>query len=168
MAEGWRVAIVKDLAVAAREAGFPILREQTENTALWIMAEGIRREAVAALSHDVVLVDRAIFDALGYLEAALNVTVRPRSLERHAILEDIARAYVRDYDLLVITEMDAALPLGANRDDDAEFRAAAGQRIAVFANSLDQNLLTMNSNNRDEVERDVLTFIRRNLDAVAD
>jgi hypothetical protein len=54
---------------------------------------GIRREAVAALTSDVILVDRAIFDSLGYLEAALQVTGRPRDKERHPILENLARSY---------------------------------------------------------------------------
>ncbi|NKK87523.1 hypothetical protein ELH23_31365 (plasmid) [Rhizobium ruizarguesonis] len=166
-AEGLRVALVKDLAVAARDAGFPILREQTEDTALWIMAEGIRREAEAALANDVILVDRAIFDALGYLEAALDVTGRPRSNGRHSILQGLARAYARDYDLLVITELDVALPLGPARDDNAEFREAAGRRILAFAAGLDRDFITMNSKNRDDVEREILTFIRSRVGPLA-
>lgn len=158
--EDLRVTIVKDLAWAARDAGFPILSEQTEDTALWIMAEGMRREAVAALTSDVILVDRAIFDALGYLEAALQVTGRRRDEARHSILEEVARSYARDYDLLIITKLDQAVPLGPGRDPDEQFRQAAGGRISAFADGLGRTFITMTFENREAVEREVLTFIR--------
>ncbi|MDR3529923.1 MAG: AAA family ATPase [Rhodopila sp.] len=167
-ANGLRVTIVKDLARAARDAGFPILSQQTEDTALWIMAEGIRREAAAALTSDVILVDRAIFDAFGYLEAALQVTGRPRNEERHLILEELARSYARDYDLLVITKLDEALALGAGRDPDEVFRRAAGERILAFAADLDRSFITMTSENSGAVKREILTFIRDRLDTMAD
>lgn len=167
-AKGLRVAIVSDLARAARDAGFPILIQQTEDTALWIMAEGMRREAAAALTNDVILVDRAIFDALGYLEAALQVTDRPRDEERHPILRDVARSYARDYDLLVITTLDEALPLGPGRDPNEEFRHAAGQRILALANDLGRSFITMTSKNRDAVESEILSFIGDRVGTVAD
>lgn len=167
-AKGLRVAIVSDLARAARDAGFPILTEQTEDTALWIMAEGIRREAVATLTNDVILVDRAIFDALGYLEAALQVTGRPRNEERHKILQDVARSYACDYDLLVITRLDGALPLGPGRDTNEAFRYAAGQKILAFADVLGRTFLTMTSENRVEVESEILRFVGDRFGIVAD
>lgn len=163
-AEGLRVAIVKDLARAAQDAGFPILTKQTPDTALWIMAEGMRRETVAGLTSDIVLVDRPIFDALGYLEAALDVTGRARDAVRHTILEDIARSYSRGYHLLVITKLDMALPLGPGRDGDAVFREVAGQRILAFAESLGRGFTTMTSANREHVEHEILTFIHDHLD----
>jgi len=161
--EGLRVTIVKDLARAARDAGFPILSEQTEDTALWIMAEGMRREAAAALTSDVILVDRAIFDALGYLEAALQVTGRGRNDARHSILEEVARSYARDYDLLIITKLNQALPLGAGRDPDEQFRQAAGERISAFVDDLGRTFITMTSENREAVECEILTFIHERL-----
>ena len=40
------------------------------------MAECMRQEAEASLTCDVILVDRPVLDALGYLQAALEVTCR--------------------------------------------------------------------------------------------
>lgn len=157
--EGLRVTVVKNLARAARDAGFAILTQQTEDTALWIMSEGIRRESSATLISDVILVDRAIFDALGYLEAALQVTGRSRDERRHPILEGISRSYARDYDLLVITKLDEAIPLGQGRDTDEQFRRVAGERILEFADDLGCSFITMTSENRDTVERQIMTFI---------
>ena len=139
--EGLRVTVVKNLARAARDAGFAILTQQTEDTALWIMSEGIRRESSATLISDVILVDRAIFDALGYLEAALQVTGRSRDERRHPILEGISRSYARDYDLLVITKLDEAIPLGQ------------GRLPMILA------VVFLTSENRDTVERQIMTFI---------
>src|SRR5437899_994966 len=70
--EGYRVTRVSDLAVEARDHGFPILREHTSASTLWIMTRGITLELEAELNADVVLVDRPVADALGYLSAALK------------------------------------------------------------------------------------------------
>src|SRR5688572_12177198 len=69
---GFSTARVSDLASAARDAGFPILREHTFSSTLWIISRGICEELAAALKCDVILVDRPAPDALGYLYAALE------------------------------------------------------------------------------------------------
>ncbi|HEV7402652.1 MAG TPA: AAA family ATPase [Chthoniobacteraceae bacterium] len=71
-AEGYRVARVSDLATEARDHGFPILREHTFASTLWIMTRGITLELEAELNADVVLVDRPVADAMGYFSAALK------------------------------------------------------------------------------------------------
>ena len=68
---GLRVGRVADLATSARDLGFPILRDHTFESTLWIMTRGIAAELEAALRVDVVLVDRPALDALGYFWAAL-------------------------------------------------------------------------------------------------
>lgn len=165
--EGWRVGLVNDLAISARGAGLPILHQQTDDTALWIMAEGIRREIEVAQSADIILVDRPLFDALGYLEAALEITGRERDPVRHAILETLVTGYAPDYDLLIVTELDANVPLGEGRDTDEVFRAAAGRRITAVAERLPVSQLKMNSENATTVQAQVVAFIRERLKSVS-
>jgi len=69
---GYDVGRVADLAVKAKELGFPILREHTFASTLWIMTRGINLELEAELKSDIILVDRPVVDALGYLLAALR------------------------------------------------------------------------------------------------
>jgi hypothetical protein len=120
---------IEGVAERARKLGFPILRDHTFESTLWIMAEVLRQEAEASLTRDVVLVDRPIVDALGYLEAALDVSGRsvcPRRIEQ---LKIIARATTGDYDLLITTCLDEEQPLGAARDPDSAFRLSVAGRI---------------------------------------
>jgi hypothetical protein len=50
--------------------------------------------------------------------------------------------------------------LGPGRDPDEQFRQAAGGRISAFADGLGRTFITMTFENREAVEREVLTFIR--------
>lgn len=74
--QGLRVGKVKDNASECAKAGFPILRDHTFSSTLWIMTTVIREEQHESLSADLVIVDRPVSDAIGYLEAALAVTGR--------------------------------------------------------------------------------------------
>ncbi len=67
---GYQVASVAVPVAAARDHGFPILREQTAATTLWIITTAIAAELAAARRADVVLVDRPVTDALAYHLAA--------------------------------------------------------------------------------------------------
>ncbi len=164
--QGLRVGVIKDLARAARNEGFPILKEQTEDTALWIMAEGIRREVAATLCSDVILVDRAIFDALGYLEAALEITHRERDDARHAMLEGMCRSYCQDYDLIIVTVLDQSMPLGEGRDPDENFRALAGDKIRAIADKLGRPFIIMTSKDRESVQDEVVSLVRSRLGGI--
>jgi predicted ATPase len=159
-AEGLRVTWVKGLAEAARAEGLPILKEQNEDTARWIIEEGIRREAVAIAESDIVLVDRAVIDALGYLEAALHVTGRSRVAEQFSALEERALAHCKSYDILVVTKLDEAIPIGEGRDSDTQFRVAADKHVSAFAAKLDRSCLIMSSGNRDVIHQQVLALAR--------
>lgn len=132
-AEGFKVAVICDLARAARSAGLPILDAQTVDTAFWIVAEGIRREIEACLDHDIVLADRAVFDAVGYLEAAYAHSGRQADPVRIARVRDLAVGYSQDYETIVVTVLDPEIPLGPGRDSDLEFRRLAGERIQALA-----------------------------------
>lgn len=156
---GLTVGLVDDLARRARDLGFPILREHTFESTLWIMAECMRQEAEQSLCCDVILVDRPVLDALGYLKAALAVSGRKIEPVRLQALERIADAHARDYDVLVVTKLDPLVPLGPGRDDDPVFREAASSSVAKLIDSARPDALRMTSSNSAEVIETILAKI---------
>lgn len=162
---GLRIRRINDLARRARDLGFPILTEHTFESTLWIMAECMRQEAEASLTCDVILVDRPVLDALGYLHAALEVTgrsVRPRRLEE---LYAIARAHTADYELLVATCLDHSVPLGEGRDQDLMFRDAAAKHIDALILDFAPGALRMTSTNASEIVIVAIEFVLSRLAA---
>ena len=126
---------VNDLARRARELGFPILTAHGFESTLWIMAEGMRLEMEAALASDVVLVDRPVLDALGYLRAALEVTRRTIPDQRMEELNAIVRSHSSYYDFTVVTVLDEHVPLGPDRDPDTAFRVAAARQVTEIVDA---------------------------------
>lgn len=149
----------QSIAVDARALGFPILSGHTVDSTLWIMAECMRREAVATLKADVILVDRPVSDALGYLEAALEVSGRSAQPSRMEAVRGIARAYMSEYDLIIETILDSSVPLGPGRDLDGPLRVAAARHIGEFAREYGDRRLTLDSSNQTKVLEDVLRRI---------
>ncbi|KMS59871.1 hypothetical protein V474_11895 [Novosphingobium barchaimii LL02] len=126
---GLAVAYVHDSAVNAQDRGFPILAHHTFESTAWLMARAIELETEATLSADVVLVDRPVADALGYLQAALLHTSRSIPPARIQALERICEAWAPEYDLAFVTVLDPSVELGEGRDGDALFRARAAEAV---------------------------------------
>jgi len=135
LAEGVRVGRVADTATKAHEIGFPILRGHVYESTLWIMAEGLRQEMEAALRSDVVLVDRPLIDAVGYLQAALEATGRQIEDARMQELLQMAVGHQSRYHWFAATVLDESIPLGEGRDPDPDFRRLAGSAIAALTNA---------------------------------
>ncbi|MCJ9690506.1 ATP-binding protein [Rhizobium sp. PRIMUS64] len=150
-----RTGQVGDLAKAARDRGFPILTEHNFESTLWIMAEGMRQEAEAALISDVILVDRPVFDALGYLYAALEISGRSLPDRKLKELRLIAGAHAADYDLLILTELDPAIRLGEGRDGNQDFRVAAAEHIRRIAEGETLAPVILTSRNTDTVLQEI-------------
>lgn len=127
---GLVVAYVHDSAVNAQDKGFPILAEHTFESTAWLMARAIELETEATISADVILVDRPVADALGYLRAALRHTNRSISPGRMEALERICAAWSPEYDLAFLTVLDPSVQLGEGRDEDARFRMRAAEEVA--------------------------------------
>jgi predicted ATPase len=163
-AEGVAIGRVGDLATAARDRGFPILTDHNFESTLWIMAEGMRQEAEAALSSEAILVDRPVFDALGYLHAALEISGRSLPDRQLDELRSIAVAHAGDYDVLVMTQLDPAINLGEGRDKNHEFRVAAGEKIRAIAEEAALQPVILTSSNGDDVLDQVLERVRRHLE----
>lgn len=128
---GLRVNRVADIGSQAAEAGFPILRDHTFESTLWIMSQGAANELKAVLDCDVLLVDRPIPDALGYLNAALRWRGVSLPAWQTSLLLDFGRGFAQTYDLLFKTVLDETIPLGMakERDDDLAFRAMVAEEM---------------------------------------
>ena len=129
-AEGITVGRVADKASDCRDAGFPILRDHTFESTLWIMSSVIRSELEASLAAAVVLVDRPVSDALAYLEAALLSTGRVIAEHERNYLYSLARLHSLRYPLFYRTVLDPTVPLGEGRDPDLGFRALVDNKLA--------------------------------------
>lgn len=122
---GITVAVISDTATKCQDAGFPILRDHTFESTLWIITSVIKAELEAGLKAQLVIVDRPVPDALGYLEAALIATSRSITSEHRSYLYDVAAHHTKRYALLLKTRLDGSIPLGPGRDRDMEFRRSA-------------------------------------------
>lgn len=133
---GIKVETIADTATNCRDAGFGILRDHSFESTLWIMCSVIRAELQAALKADLVLVDRPVPDALGYLEAALESTGRSIEPSQREYLYKLVEMHMPRYTLLFKTELDASIPLGEGRDPDMEFRSTADRCISQVLESM--------------------------------
>lgn len=126
-----QVATVADLGEQAQRMGLPILFNHTFTSTLWIITRGISNELEAWLHADVVLVDRAVPDALGYYRAALAYRREEPDTVAVAYLESLVEAHSRHYDLVLRTVLDPSMPLGDNkvRDSDGDFRVLADHYV---------------------------------------
>ncbi|MEQ1808650.1 MAG: AAA family ATPase [Terricaulis sp.] len=155
-AAGLTSARVDDLARTARDLGFPILRDHTFASTLWIMSDGLRRELEVLLRAPIVLIDRPPLDALGYLNAALETRKDSIAVSERAVLENLVTAYTPVYDVLIMTELDPTIPLGPDRDDDEVFRRLAGDHIRQLVTNSEIPHLVLRSSNREETIETVL------------
>lgn len=163
--EGYKVGRVADLAATARDLGFPILRDHTHDSTLWIVSQGIAKELEAALNNDLVIIDRGVPDALGYWLAALearNERVDERELER---ITAIIRAHTSMYHLLFNTILDSQEPLGENqeRDKDEKFRKSAAEHIAATLEVIGANPIPLENGGLESAVDLVLSFARHNI-----
>jgi hypothetical protein len=165
--QGVSVARINDLATRARALGFPILSEHTFQSTLWIMAECMRQEAEAALRAQVILVDRPVPDALGYLLAALEASGRTIEEQRLAGLRQIAAAHVKDYDHLVLTAPDPSIALGEDRDTDAGFRAAADRHVTAVMNEVAPRAAVMTADNAPRIIGDAIALALNRVSATS-
>ena len=154
-----KVHRIGDFAVRAKELGFPILRSHNFESTLWIISECMRLEAEASLANDVVLVDRPVLDALGYLHAALRLSGRKIGDRRSAELATIVKAHTPDYDLLVRTSLDGTIRIGEGRDQDAEFRQAAATSIEALVSEIAPEAEVLTSSNQDEIVQRVVALV---------
>ncbi|MDE1671752.1 AAA family ATPase [Nocardia gipuzkoensis] len=159
------VAVVSDLGAQAEQVGLPILYNHTWASTLWIVTRGISNEIQSWTSADVVLIDRAVPDALGYYEAALEHRNHRADPHRIHQLEHLIANHSHNYDLVLRTVLDNRLPLGLTkpRETDMEFRALADRHVEKVLTRLniEHDLLPAHGHDRAVVK--TLTFINERL-----
>lgn len=158
-AEGIAVAKINDLAARARDLGFPILSEHTFESTLWIMAECIRQEMEASLKAQVILVDRPVPDALGYLLAALETSGRSMEPRRLEFLRSTAATYAKDYNLLILTALDPSVALGEGRDTDEGFRSAAARHVTNVVREVAPDAVVLTVDNASQVADEAIAIV---------
>ncbi|MGV9823486.1 AAA family ATPase [Nocardia xishanensis] len=158
------IAVVGDLGAQALHLGFPILSRHTWASTLWIITRGISNELAAWQRADVVLIDRAIPDALGYYDAALEYRGRQPD-SNYEYLEQIVAAHSRHYDLILRTILDTRVPLGGNkpRDTDLEFRACADAHVDKVLRRLAIPHDTLAFHGHDRAIVEAIAFIKGRL-----
>jgi len=142
---GIRTVTIGDKATDCRNHGFPILRDHTFESTLWIMVTVIKQELEQERNADLVIVDRPVSDAIGYLETALVSTGRSVSSEAREYLYSLAKHHSSRYTLLLKTNLDESIPLGRGRDLDRAFRREVDQQISQVLVQLDLPSLDPNT-----------------------
>lgn len=158
-AKGIQVGIVANVASHCQEAGFPILKDHTFDSTLWIITSVIRAELECALRYDLVLVDRPVSDAIGYLEAALDFSNRKITVDERNYLYTLVRMHSSRYRLLFKTKLDQSIPLGEGRDPNLEFRAKADEYITRSLSELKIKTFDPQSVESDNIIKEVLDKI---------
>ena len=123
---GYKVLMVSDLAI---KCPLPILRNHTAASSLWIASSGVSQEIECEADADIVLVDRPIIDAWGYLMAA---TIKPSHDSRALLtLEALIQRWMPSYDFVFSTQLDPSIKIenAKNRDLDEVYRADVAHNI---------------------------------------
>lgn len=154
------VATVADLGEQAQRIGLPILHNHTWASTLWIITRGISNEVEAWLHADVVLIDRAVPDALGYYLAALAYRHEQPEPAALAFLETVIARHSSNYDLILRTTLDPTIPLGADkpRDNNTDFRVLADHYVGRVLHELRLSHELLPANAGDHLLSRVLTF----------
>lgn len=126
------------LGKPAAAAGLPKMQHHTATSTEWIIAQGIADElAATAQGAEVVLLDRAVHDAIAYFNAALEYRSEiPPRVERERLLT-LASTQLPKYDLLFATVLDERQPVDTRHDYDPRFRRLVDQHTHLLLNQND-------------------------------
>lgn len=137
---------VAKLAPEAREHGFPILKNHTFESTLWLMVTGIKRELELRLKNPVVLVDRPVMEAYAYLNAALKADGRAITDHQERYLEGLARLHAPTYDVVIKTVVDPTQPIVSRiekRDHDEKFRDLVDREVDALYTRLNMRVIPL-------------------------
>ena len=162
---GYHVASVADQAAAARDHGFPIMRDQTATTTLWIITTGIAAELAAARRADVVLVDRPVTDALAYHLAAHTWRGEPLDSAQSEFLTDLARHHIPSYRLTYRTIPDPTLGIrnDGHRDTDPGYRDLVDATITTVHSRLGITAVPLHSKDHTAAVRKAMELALRTI-----
>lgn len=155
------VATLADLGEQAQRLGIPILQNHTWASTQWFITRGISNEIEAWCHAEVVLVDRAVPDALGYYFAALHYRNQTPDPDRTEWLAELVRVHSGNYTLLFRTTLDPALPLGTDkpRDSDQLFRQLADHHVGRVTDHLGIPCRALTTRDHDRAITDTVGFV---------
>lgn len=127
---GLTVARTGRLAKRAAAIGLPKMQHHTTASTEWIITQGIADEITAAAQGaEVILADRASFDALAYYHAALEYRgEHPHRLERER-LRLLASTQAPKYHLLLATVLDTDVPVDQSHDYNPRYRTLVDRHV---------------------------------------
>lgn len=157
---GIKAVRVGDFATDCRNSSLPILENHTFESTLWIIASVIKSEIEAGINADLVLVDRPVVDAIGYLNAALEIQGREISLDEREYLESLVKFHSKRYDLILQTELDETIELGEGRPENMKFRKLAAVNISTAFNDLKIQHILAQSEAAKTAEDNILETIK--------
>lgn len=165
ISQEYSISTIGNFATEAKKRGFPTLRDHTFKSTLWIITFCISQELEAELNSDIVLVDRPVIDALGYLYAALNYSGRKISTDEKKYLTSIVKSHSPSYNLLFKTVLNKNIGLGLEKERDADllFREMAAKSIDDAFTSLEIPFYPISQDNLAATEFFVLTKINDSL-----
>jgi len=164
-ARGLQVSTVADLGEEAQRRGMPLLFNHTWASTLWIITRGISQELEAWLHADVVLVDRAVPDALGYYLAALEYRREHPDWPALNYLEALVRGHSKHYSLIFRTTLDPSMPIGSNktRDSNQVFRELADRNVDRVLRELNIPHELLRADNHDNALTQAIDFVASRL-----
>lgn len=158
---GISVSRISDTATRCQEKGFQILTKHGFESTLWIITTVIQSELEAGLTSELVLVDRPVSDALGYLEAALELTQRSIATTEKEYLYRLVEMHLPRYSLLLQTELDESISLGEGRDTNLEYRRSAARWIKKGLKDMNVETIDPESSHSDGIIEELLSEIVR-------
>lgn len=156
---------VAKLAPEARDHGFPILKNHTFESTLWLIVAGIKRELEFGLKHPVVLVDRPVMEAYAYLNAALRDRGQEITPEQRSYLEGLARLHAPTYDVVIKTVVDPTQPIASRiekRDHDEKFRDLVDREIDTLYVRLNLRVILLPRGDK-QVLADMIARVKKEL-----
>ena len=126
-----KIQVVRGTAHEAMTLGFPILKNHTFQSTLWMMAAGMKAETELEFKNGIIFVDRPVMEPLAYYRAAVKSRNEVIKAEDEQCLLGIARSFLGTYRMVIKTDVDPSAPISDNkkRDHDAAFRNSADVEI---------------------------------------
>ncbi|MEU1484508.1 AAA family ATPase [Streptomyces sp. NPDC005752] len=135
--QGIPVARTGNLGRRAALVPLPKMQHHTLASTTWVIATGIADEIAAWARLEkgpvqVVLADRACWDALAYFRAALEWRQQTAPRAEREALHQLAHAHGRTYDLLLATVLDPDVPVESKHDYDPRYRTLVDRHTHDF------------------------------------
>ena len=153
---------IPGLALEAEKLGFPILRNHTFESTLWLMTKCITLELEDRES-SALLVDRPPVDALGYLLAAVDYRRETLPQGEREYLYDLARHHSMRYDFIAYSKLDPTKPVDNSkpRDSDKVFRQLVDEKFQEMLSSVIPNAFVLTEDRRDSAVAEILRLGKR-------